>query len=95
MKRSAATVAREIEAIRTYPHDWRAHDAAIPFRAPRPPALPLRDVAPPEVDERGGKPVHGRRITWEALWRERPDLRPESAARGANDNGRDKRGAAA
>lgn len=62
MKRSAATVAREIEAIRTYPHDWRAHD-----------------VAPPEVDERGGKPVHGRRISWEALWRERPDLRPVNA----------------
>lgn len=73
---------------RRRPRDWSAHDAAIPFRAPRRPAQPLRHIEPAEVDERGGKPVHGRRITWEALWRERPDLRPdndnhESAAKSA------------
>lgn len=59
--------------------DWRAHDAAIPFRVPRPPAQPLRNVVPAE-SEVPDKPRYGRRLSWEALWRERPDLRP------VNDN---------
>jgi hypothetical protein len=58
--------------------DWSAHDRSIPFRQPRL-VKSQRTAAEPAGEQDVERPLRGRRISWAALWHERPDRRPATA----------------